>query len=98
MIALPPVLAGAVQLTVAEALPVVGAPIVGAPGVVAGVTLVEELENNPEPMMLMAATVNVYASPLVRLVTMQLVEVLDVEDGHASVVGVEVVTFSAVTV
>jgi hypothetical protein len=98
VIALPSVLAGALQLTVAEALPPAGAPMVGVPGVVAGVTLAEELENEPVPTTLMAATVNVYASPLVSPVTVQVVAVLDVEEGHASVVGVEVVTFSAVTV
>jgi hypothetical protein len=35
---------------------------------------------------------------LVRPVTEQLVAVLEVDEGQASVVGVEVVTFSAVTV
>jgi hypothetical protein len=59
MIALPPVLVGAVQFTVADALPPVAAPMTGTPGVVAGVTLDEELENAPEPSMLIAATVNV---------------------------------------
>src|SRR5918997_5210456 len=34
----PPVLAGAVQRTTAEALPALGAPMVGAPGRVRGVT------------------------------------------------------------
>jgi hypothetical protein len=72
--------------------------MVGAPGTPAGVTLAEELENDPVPTTLMAATVKVYASPLVSPVTVQVVALLDVEDGHASVVGVEVVTFSAVTV
>ena len=38
MMALPPLLAGTVQLTVAEALPATALPIVGAPGTVAGVT------------------------------------------------------------
>jgi hypothetical protein len=98
VIALPPVLVGAVQLTVADALPLAGAPMVGVPGVVAGVTLAEELENDPVPPTLMAATVKVYASPLVSPVTMQVAAVLDVEEGHASVVGVTVVVFSAVTV
>ena len=95
---LPPVFVGAVQLTIAEAFPLVGRPMVGTPGVEAGVTLAEEFENEPVPTTLMAATVNVYAAPLVRPVTVQLVEVLDVEEGHAFVVGVEVVTFSDVTV
>jgi hypothetical protein len=46
----------------------------------------------------MAATVNVYASPLVRPVTTQLAVVLVVELGQASVVWVDVVVLSAVTV
>jgi hypothetical protein len=96
--ALPPVLVGAVQLTVADALPLTGVAMVGAPGVVAGVTLADEAENEPVPTTLMAATVNVYASPLVRPDTTQFVAVLDVEEGQASVVDVAVVVFSAVTV
>ena len=59
VIALPPVFVGAVQLTVTDALPLAGTPMVGVPGVVAGVTLAEELENEPVPTTLMAATVNV---------------------------------------
>jgi hypothetical protein len=98
MIGLPPVFVGAVQMTVAEALPPSGASMVGGPGVVAGVTLAEEPENAPVPTPLMAATLKVYRSPLVRPVTLQVVAVLDVEVGQASVVGVEVVVFSAVTV
>ena len=41
MIALPPLLTGAVKLTLAEALPPVAVTAVGAPGTVAGVTLFE---------------------------------------------------------
>jgi hypothetical protein len=93
---LPPVFVGAAQLTVAEALPLAGASMVGIPGVVAGVTLAEEFENEPVPTILMAATEKVYASPLVSPVTVQVVAVLDVEAGHASVVGV--VPVVAVTV
>jgi len=59
VITLPPELDGAVQVTVAEAFPPVAEPIVGSPGVVAGVTLDEEPENAPVPSMLMAATVKV---------------------------------------
>jgi hypothetical protein len=95
-IALPPMFDGAVQLTLTNVLPLVTAPIVGAPGTAAGVTLTEEFENEPVPTTLMAATVNVYASPLVRPVTIQVVAVLDFEEGHASVVGVAPVV--AVTV
>ena len=39
MIAEPPLLAGAVKVTVAWALPVVAVPMVGAPGTVAIVTV-----------------------------------------------------------
>ena len=42
--ALPPLEAGAVQVTVAEALPAVAVPMVGAPGTVAGAVGVTELE------------------------------------------------------
>jgi hypothetical protein len=55
-----PLLAGAAQLIVAEALPLVAAPIVGAPGSVAeGVTELDALENEPVPTALIAATVKV---------------------------------------
>jgi hypothetical protein len=83
------VFVGAVQLTLVEVFPLVTVPIVGAPGGPAGVTLVDEEENAPVPATLMAATVNVYASPLVRPDTTQLVAVLDVDEGQAFVVGVE---------
>ena len=41
MIAEPPVIAGAVKATLAEALPPVAAPIVGAPGAVASMVIVK---------------------------------------------------------
>ena len=69
MIALPPLEAGAVKDTVAWALPAVAVPIVGAPGVVAGVTMLEAAEAGLVPKALVAFTVNVYAVPLVRPVT-----------------------------
>ena len=59
MIAAPPLLAGAVQLTVAEALPATAGPIVGAPGTVRGVTEVDAAETLPTPMLFVAVTVNV---------------------------------------
>ena len=68
MIADPPLLAGAVQLTVACALPAVAVPIVGAPGAVmtiCGVTGVVAPENAPVPAEFTAATSNVYAVPFV---------------------------------
>jgi hypothetical protein len=65
----PPSLAGAVNATVACALPRVAAPITGAPGTVDGVTLFEGADAGPVPAELVAATVNVYAVPLVSPVT-----------------------------
>jgi hypothetical protein len=59
VIAEPPLLAGAVKVTVAWALPAVAAPIVGAPGTVAGVTLFEAAEAGPVPTPLVAVTVKV---------------------------------------
>ncbi len=73
--AAPPVEAGAVQLTVAEALPPVAVPMVGAPGVVAGVTELDWAEAVPVPTLLIAATVKVYVVPLVSPVTVSLVAV-----------------------
>ena len=60
--ALPPSLAGAVQETVAEALPAVAVTAVGAPGTVAGatgVTLLDASEGALLPTALLAATVKV---------------------------------------
>jgi hypothetical protein len=60
VIALPPVLEGALQVTDAEALPCEAVPMVGAPGTVgAGVTVFEALEKEPAPTVLMAATLKV---------------------------------------
>jgi hypothetical protein len=56
---LPPSFDGAVQETTAEALPRVAVTAVGAPGVVAGVTLFDGLESGPVPTALAAVTVNV---------------------------------------
>ena len=56
---LPPVLPGAVKVTVACALPAVAVPIVGAVGTVAGVTLFDAADGALEPMALLAFTVNV---------------------------------------
>ena len=66
-------LAGAVKVTVALALPAVAVPIVGAPGAVAaaaGVTLFEAEDAALVPTALVAVTVNVYAVPFMRPVTM----------------------------
>jgi hypothetical protein len=59
VIAEPPLLAGAVKLTVAWVLPGVAVPIVGAPGSVAGVTLFDAAEAAPVPAALVALTVKV---------------------------------------
>ena len=70
MIAAPPLLAGAVKLTVAlPLLPVAEIPV-GAPGAIAaGVTADDALEAVPVPTELVAVTVMVYAVPLVSPVT-----------------------------
>src|SRR5450759_3721553 len=68
--AAPPPAAGAVQVTVAAALPAVAGPMVGAAGTVTGVTAAEA---GPVPPALVAATVKVYTVPLVRPATTRLV-------------------------
>ena len=55
----PPLLAGAVHRTVAEAFAAVGAPMVGAPGTVRGVTEADRAEKAPVPTEFTAATSNV---------------------------------------
>ena len=74
--ALPPSEAGAVQETVALALPAVAVPMVGAPGTVNGVTELEASEAALLPAAFAAVTVNVYAVPGVNPVTVALVAVL----------------------
>ena len=69
MIGLPPLLAGAVKLTVACPLPAVAVPIVGAPGTVLGVTGLDAAEAGLLPAAFVATTVKVYAVPFVRPVT-----------------------------
>ena len=59
MMGLPPFEAGAEKLTVACALPAVAVAPVGAPGAVAGVTLLEGLDAGPVPMAFVAVTVKV---------------------------------------
>ena len=65
----PPLPAGAVNVTTALALPAVAVPIVGAPGTVAGVTLLEAAEGAPAPTLLVAVAVKVYDVPLVSPLT-----------------------------
>jgi hypothetical protein len=69
VIADPPSLTGAVNVTVAWTLPRVAVPMVGAPGVVAGVTLLDAADGAPAPTALVAVTVKVYAVPFVRPLT-----------------------------
>ena len=71
VIALPPLDAGAVQLTTDDALATDPETPVGAPGVVTGVTDADAVEAAEFPAALVAITVNVYAVPLVRPVTVQ---------------------------
>jgi hypothetical protein len=59
VIALPPVLEGAVQLTVADPLPAVADTPVGAPGRLFGVTALEGDEAGLLPVELVADTVKV---------------------------------------
>lgn len=69
VIAAPPSEAGAANVTEACALPPVAVPMTGAPGIVAGVTVFEEAEGAPGPLVFTALTVNEYAVPLARPVT-----------------------------
>jgi hypothetical protein len=68
----PPLLDGAVKLTVALALPGVALTPVGEPGTATGnvgVTLLDGAEFALEPAELIATTVKLYAAPLVSPVT-----------------------------
>ena len=65
MIGLPPLLAGADQLTVAEPLPATADTPVGAPGTPAGVTALDPGDAGPLPTAFVADTVKVYTVPLV---------------------------------
>ena len=67
MIGLPPLSAGAVQVTVASSWPALALTAVGAPGAVGavGVTGSDAAESGPVPIALIAATVKVYAVPAV---------------------------------
>ena len=76
MIGLPPFDAGAVHESATDASPAVPTTPVGAPGAVAaaaGVIAADAAESAPVPMPLIAATLNVYAVPLVRPVTLRVV-------------------------
>jgi len=73
VIALPPLPEGAVQLTVAWASPAVAVTPVGAPGTVRGVTEFDGEDGALLPTAFVATTVNVYAVPLLRAVTVAVV-------------------------
>ena len=64
---------GAVQVTAADDGPAVAATPVGASGALVGVTGADGSEAAPVPSALVAVTVNVYAVPLVRPSTVQVV-------------------------
>ena len=70
---MPPLSAGAAQLTVACVLPAVTLVMVGAPGTAPSAGITGELgsEAVPVPALLVAVTVKVYAVPLVKPVTVQ---------------------------
>jgi len=70
---LPPSDPGAVQDTVAVALPAVADTPVGASGTVDGVTGADAVEGELLPLMLFATTWKVYGVPLVRPSTVQVV-------------------------
>jgi hypothetical protein len=59
VIGLPPLDAGAVQVTVAWESPAVALTPVGAPGTEAGVTAFDAADAAPKPALLAAVTVNV---------------------------------------
>ena len=74
MIALPPLLTGAVNVTTNEPVAVVVEPevaftAVGAPGTVAATNAFEGAESGPVPTPLVALTVQVYVLPAVSVVT-----------------------------
>ncbi len=74
----PPFEAGAVKATETEVvLAAVAVPMVGAPGVVTAVTELEAAEAALLPTPLVAVTLKVYAVPVVRPVTVQLVPVVE---------------------
>ena len=73
--AVPPLDDGAVQVTVADAIPLVAVTPLGAGGAVAGVAAAEAVDAVPVPEALMAATVNVYEVPFFSPVKAHVVEV-----------------------
>ena len=76
MIAAPPLDAGAVHHTTAEASPPDAFTLRGRSGTVPGVTAVEAAEAAELPWALVATTVKVYAVPLVKRLMRQVVAVV----------------------
>ena len=73
MIESPPSLDGAVHTTVSEVFAAVRVGVPGAPGVPKGVAAEEALEYDDAASAFLAETLNVYAVPLVRPVTLKLI-------------------------
>jgi hypothetical protein len=92
VIADPPSLSGAVQLTVALALPLVTTTAVGASATASGTTEFDADELDEEPTELVATTLNVYDSPFVRPATVQYV-VNRLDDVQVAPPGVEVAVY-----
>jgi hypothetical protein len=67
----PPLLPGAVKLTVAEAFPATADTPVDASGTVAGVADADAVDSTLFPTAFVACAVNVYAVPFVKPVTVQ---------------------------
>ena len=59
------------KLTLTLPLPATTAPMVGAPGTVAGVMLFDAAEGKPEPTKLEATTLNVYTVPFISPATVR---------------------------
>ena len=90
----PPFEAGAVQVSDIVCSPGVAVRSVGVPGIVCGVTDPDDAESGPAPPAVAAATVNVYAVPLVSPVTTQLRAPFVL---HVYPPGVEVATYPVMT-
>ncbi len=72
MMGLPPSDCGGVHDTTADASPGLAETAVGGSGRVAGTTGVDEVDTGPVPTAFVAVTVNVYAVPFVKPVTVAL--------------------------
>jgi hypothetical protein len=85
VIGLPPFDAGAVHESATCPSPATPDTAVGAPGSPEGVTGAEAAESTPVPTALIAATVNVYAVPFDKPVTVKLVAAEPVATGVCAV-------------